>query len=405
MVPSALFLFLRSWARGAASPGPFPFLGHALVLAALLTVGQSSEALGSPPAVGTAFQSVRISGQKLGTQYTSSGASLEYTIAFDPALVSITWTFTGSSGLAKMSQVQHATSTDGISFTPTGFMSYATAPDFAAFGATGEPDYQFPRAALLSGTWKLLLWTPNAQSGNPYGSYNYNESANDLGASPSQLAATHQGPVSGGTFGQTTGWWGLLEGNLFAQYDNAGGIGRFSFTDGSPPVVPALPSATQGLVTGTGFVYGLTDPTNPLAVYPHNSARTIDLGGRLGTFYSLRHWSDGSRVNKQIYYVESTDGGSTWSSVAGLFANGNAVTVDGAPNGGNFSLPEMTIGPNGPVFYFSTTDSAGNVVVATNAAASVPVAPVPTLSRFMQTLLALALAGVALRIIARSSQA
>jgi len=88
-----------------------------------------------------------------------------------------------------------------------------------------------------------------------------------------------------------------------------------------------------------------------------------------------------------------------------FFANGNAVTVDGAPNAGNFSLPEMTIGPNGPVFYFSTTDSAGNVVVATNAAASVPVAPVPTLSRFMQTLLALALAGVALRIIARSSQA
>ncbi|HYB53805.1 MAG TPA: hypothetical protein VEG84_08055, partial [Thermoanaerobaculia bacterium] len=185
-----------------------------MVLAALLTVGQSSEALGSPPAVGTAFQSVRISGQKLGTQYTSSGASLEYTIAFDPGTgLYHLWTFTGSSGLAKMSQVQHATSTDGISFTPTGFMSYATAPDFAAFGATGEPDYQFPRAALLSGTWKLLLWTPNAQSGNPYGSYNYNESANDLGASPSQLAATHQGPVSGGTFGQTTGWWGLLEGN------------------------------------------------------------------------------------------------------------------------------------------------------------------------------------------------
>jgi len=139
VVPSALFLFLRSWARGAASPGPFPFLGHALVLAALLTVGQSSEALGSPPAVGTAFQSVRISGQKLGTQYTSSGASLEYTIAFDPGTgLYHLWTFTGSSGLAKMSQVQHATSTDGISFTPTGFMSYATAPDFAAFGAPPE---------------------------------------------------------------------------------------------------------------------------------------------------------------------------------------------------------------------------------------------------------------------------
>ena len=275
-----------------------------------------------------------VSGKKLGTEYTPGGASLEYTIVYDSVSgLYHLWCFKGSGGLAKMVEIEHATSPDGISFTPTGNMSYAAPPDFASFGATGEPDYQFPRAVLSGGSWKLLLWTPNAQSGNPYGSYNYNESANDLGASPGQLAVTHQGPVDGGTFGQTTGWWGLVGEDLFTQYDNAGGIGRFPYTDGTPPVVPALPDATQDLITGTGYVYGLPDPSNALAVYPHNSARTIDLGDRLGTFYSIRHWSDGTRVNKQIYYVESADSGASWSAVTGLFADGSAVTVDGVNQG------------------------------------------------------------------------
>jgi hypothetical protein len=397
----------------------------ALATVALVTVSWTPRAFAGPPAVGTSFQSVKVSGQKLGTQHTPGGSSLEYTVVFDPVSgLYHLWAFTSVGGLAKMSQIQHATSADGISFAPTGFMSYATPPDFASFGATGEPDYQFPRAVLYGGTWRLLLWTPNAQAGNPYGSYNYNESANDLGLSPSQLAVTHQGPVAGGTFGQTTGWWGLLGGSLFTQYDNVGGIGRFAFTDGSPPAVPGLPNATQDLITGTGFVYGLTDPSNPLAVYPHNSARTIDLGGRLGTFYSLRHWSDGSRVNKQIYYVESLDGGATWSALVGLFANGNAVTIDGALNTGNFSLPEMTIGPTGPVFYFSTTDSVGDIVVGTSAPTLTPTptvtptptptltrtpipvgsAAIPTVSPSMRILLAALLLLVAARAIARLPQ-
>ncbi len=214
---------------------------------------------------------------------------------------------------------------------------------------------------------------------------------------------THQGPVAGGTFGQTTGWYGLLGGNLFAQYDNVGGIGRFAYTDGAPPTVPAgPPNATKDLITGTGYVYGLGDSSNPLAVYPHNSARTIDLGGRLGTFYSIRHWSDGSRVNKQIYYVESTDGGATWTDPVGLFSDGNAVTVDGAPNTGNFSLPEVATGRAGFVFYFSTTDSQGSVVVATNAAAA-PGSPVPALGAPAVVLMVLALGITALMILRRTA--
>lgn len=367
-------------------------------IVAMVALGLAADSLAGPPPVGTSFRSVRISGQKLGTQYTPGGASLEYTVVFDPvSSLYHLWAFTGADGLAKMNQIVHTTSTDGVSFTPTGFMSYASPPKFASFGASGEPDYQFPRAAFYGGSWRLLLWTPNAQAGNPYGSYNYNESANDLGASPSQLAVNHQGPVSGGTSGQTTGWWGLLGGNLFAQYDNVGGVGRFAFTNGSPPTVPALPSATRDLITGTGYVYGLTDPSNPLAVYTHNSARTIDLGGRLGTFYALRYWSSAARVNKQIYYVESLDGGATWSSIVGFFADGNAVTIDGALNTGNFSLPEVVMGPAGPVFYFSTTDSAGDLVVGSNAQAAAPIPPIPTLILPMRILLAALLLAVGVR--------
>ncbi|MCI4340727.1 MAG: hypothetical protein L3J73_05640, partial [Thermoplasmata archaeon] len=364
----------------------------------------AAQALAAPPAVGTAFQSVRISGQKLGSAYTPGGASLEYTIAFDPLSgVYHLWCFTGMT-VDKLATILHATSPDGIDFSPTGNLSYATSPDFVAYGAAGEPDYQFPRAARSGGDWKLLLWTPNAQtSPSPYGMYNYNESADDLGASPGNLAVTHQGPVLGGTLGQTTGWYGLLGGSLFAQYDNVGGIGRFTYTNGAPPTVPVgPPNATKDLITGTGYVYGLLDPSNPLAVYPHNSARTIDLGGRLGTFYSVRHWSDGSRVNKQIYYVESTDGGATWTDPTGLFANGDAVKVDGVPNTGNFSLPEVTMGRTGMVFYFSTTDSQGNVVVATNANAGPGSAgPVPVLGTPAIMVMTLALGVIALLVLRR----
>ena len=128
-----------------------------------MLIARARESDAGPPPVGTSFQSVRVSGQKLGTQYTPGGASLEYTVVYDSvSRLYHLWCFTGPGGLAKMSQIQHAISTDGISFTPTGFMSYAAAPNFAGFGATGEPDYQFPRAVLYAGSWRLLLWTPNA---------------------------------------------------------------------------------------------------------------------------------------------------------------------------------------------------------------------------------------------------
>ncbi len=99
----------------------------------------AAQAFAGPPAVGTAFQSVRISGQKLGSAYTSSGASLEYTVVFDPVSgVYHLWCFTGATA-DKLGAILHATSPDGIDFSPTGNLSYAAPPNFASYGAIGEP--------------------------------------------------------------------------------------------------------------------------------------------------------------------------------------------------------------------------------------------------------------------------
>ena len=59
-------------------------------------------------------------------------------------------------------------------------------------------------------------------------------------------------------------------------------------------------------------------------------------------------------MNKQIYYSESGDGGATWSNPAGLFANGNLVTIDGAPNQELFSHPEAVAARGARILYFST---------------------------------------------------
>ena len=146
-----------------------------------------------------------------------------------------------------------------------------------------------------------------------------------------------------------------------------GGLGKWTYDDTTPPSVETPYLATQDLITGTGYVYFLTHPGDPLGVYVHNVARVLDQGdGTLGVYYALRH-PDGSRVNKQIYYAQSGDGGQTWSAPVGLFSNGDAVRVDGAPNQFDFSHPEVTLVGSRRVLYFSTKAADGAFVVATSA--------------------------------------
>ncbi len=342
-------------------------LGTIAVLLALGTAALSP-ALAAPPAPGTAFVSVTLNGVRLGEDFTPNFHSLFPTIVFDSTTgLFHLWVFDVSG--FQLSALRHATSTDGVHFTATGNLSYAGGPPFPGFGAPAEPTMEFVRAARMGTDWKLLMWTPNDPSG-ANGQYNYNISVNDMGTNPNNLSVTHQGPVqpiSGGVAGQVNGAWGLIGSLLFFEWDNVGGVGRFGYTDGTPPSVGGS-FAAQDLITGTGFVYGLSNPSNPMAVYPHNVARTIDqLDGTLGTYYSLRFWQTGARVNKQIYYAESSDGGATWGTPVGLFANGNLVTVDGNPNQENFSHPEVALVAGARILYMSTRAGDGHLVVVTNA--------------------------------------
>jgi hypothetical protein len=354
-----------------------------IAVASVLGFAGLCPAFAAPPAPGTAFVSVTLNGVRLGEDFTPNFHSLFPTLVFDSATgLFHLWVFDGSG--FQLSALRHGTSLDGVHFTSTGNLSYAGGPPFPGFGAPAEPVMEFVRAAKTGNDWKLLMWTPNDPSG-ANGQYNYNISVNDVGTNPANLSVTHQGPVqpiSGGVAGQVNGAWGLIGSLLFFEWDNVGGVGRFGYMDGTPPSVGGG-FAAKDLITGTGFVYGLSNPSDPLAVYPHNVARTLDQSdGTLGTFYSLRFWQTGARVNKQIYYVESADSGATWSNPLGLFANGNLVTVDGSPNQENFSHPEVALIAGARILYMSTRAGDGHLVVVTNApsvlAALTP--PVPAVS-------------------------
>ena len=335
----------------------------------LALVLSAARLFAAAPVTTNAFSAVTLDGVRLGTDLDASNLSLFPSVVYDPATaVYHMWVLAGASQAVE--GIRHATSSDGVHFVSTGNLSFAGGNPFPVNGAPAEPPFVFPRVAKLGSDWKLLLWTHNDPSGIT-GDYNYNESVNDIGPDPGTLAVVHQGPVyptnGTGTFGQTTGPFGMVDGKLYVADDRPGGISKWSYNDTTPPSVDTPADHYQDLITGTGYVYFLTNPGNPLAVYVHNIGRVLDQGdGTLGVYYSLR-FPDGSRVDKQIYYAESPDGGQSWSSPVGIFANGDAVRVDGAPNQFAFSHPEVALVGARRVLYFSTKAADGQFVVATNA--------------------------------------
>ncbi|HKD16441.1 MAG TPA: hypothetical protein VKG23_01140, partial [Thermoanaerobaculia bacterium] len=322
------------------------------------------------PVFSNNFTAVTLDGVRLGTDTDPSNYSMFPSVVYDPSSGLFHMWVANTSALS-IEGLRHATSTDGVHFISDGNLSFAGGSPFPAYGAATEPQFEFPRAGKMGSDWKLMIWTENGAPGQ-YGDYNYNESVNDIGADPSTLAVTHAGPIfptdGTGTFGQTTGPYGIVNGKLYVEDDRIGGLSKWEYNDAAPPSVTPPADVYQDLITGTGYVYFLTNPGNPLGVYVHNVARVLDQGdGTLGVYYSLRY-PDGSRVNKQIYYSESADGGQTWSAPAGLFSNGDAVRVNGAPNTFDFSHPEVTLVGFRRVLYFSTKAADGAFVVATSAA-------------------------------------
>jgi len=353
-----------------------PFLRRltsALLLASIPVLAQAG-----PPSFSTATCAVTLDGVRLGSALTPGGASLRNTFAYEPATHRYHfWGFAADdanwpSAASSLRGVVHAVAQDGVHFISDSNLSYAFgSADYHAYGSTIDPPLDFLRAVFDtdSGSWKLFAWTENV--GSPVGSYNYNSSVSDLGTLAGTTSVQHQGPLSGSVAGNHVGTFGLVDGQLYLRVDSAtGGNGRFDYTDGMPASYGAMLNEAD-LYAGTPYCWGLdpacgtTDPR--IRAYVHNVGRTLKQpDGTLATYYAFRDWNTAARLDKQIWTVESTDGGATWSAPAGTFSDAGAITLDGVPLAadGNFSSPDVVVAPGVCRGYFSTKDADGKYVVA-----------------------------------------
>ena len=364
-----------------------------------LVTACASIAVAAPPTFQNNTCPVRVDGNVIGTQLTPSGASLRNTVAYEPASgLYHFWGFLAEdanfpSSASALGAVKHASSRDGINFTSDGHLSYGIgSADYHTFGADIDPPLDFFRAVydVDTGTWKLFNWTENDQVATPsFGQYNYNTSVNDVGSVADDTSVLHQGPLSSPYFGNHVGTFGLVNGNIYLRIDGGpldGGLARLPYTDAIPPSAAAMTSEAD-LFTGTPYCWELTASAagsgppvcpNPALkpAYVHNVGRTLSQGdGSVGTYYDFRVCTSAgcgtsARADKQIWYVESTDNGSTWSTPVGVFADGSVVTIDRQPldttvGDANFSNVDVIEEPAAERLYFSTQNVAADYVFVT----------------------------------------
>ncbi|MBL0162880.1 MAG: hypothetical protein IPP82_04270 [Xanthomonadales bacterium] len=148
-----------------------------------------------------------------------------------------------------------------------------------------------------------------------------------------------------------------------SAFGSGGGNGQFNFFDLVPPATSTELNEAD-LYVGTPYCWildpncGNSDPR--IAAYVHNVGRTLrQSDGSLATYYNFRNAVTYARADKQIWSVSSSDNGVTWSLPAGVFADGNALTLDGAPFAadGFFGTVESVQHPNICRIYFSTRDA------------------------------------------------
>ncbi len=350
---------------------------RASALAAALSLAGTA-APAAPAPFPTVTTPVQLDGHALGNPLNPNWYEVLNTIVFDGGLYHM-WYVKGVYNVS-LDDVAHATSTDGVHFTTQGVLTFP-ANWWAAYGATVEPVSNYLRVSRDgSGNWILMIWHPNG--GASYGQYNYNTSLWLLGPSIANLSPTQIGPLPTlsstppGPGGNHVGPFGIVGSDIYLGQDTAKALGRYLLTPSTTSSPPAVSPTNMGAAeyadayAGTGLCSFATCPGSPSSSYIHNYGRTLDQGGGvIGTYYELRDYNTFTRRAKQLWYVESTDGGATWSANAqGLFANGAAVTVDGLPNTGNFSLPEVTaLGGGQYRSYFNTVDACGNYVTVTAA--------------------------------------
>jgi hypothetical protein len=343
----------------------------------------SASAAAAPPLFRANACAVKLDGIRVGTDLTPGNSSLRNTIAYEPATkLYHFWGFAADdpgfpSTASTLEAAVHATSTDGVHFSSDASLRYGIgAAHYPDYGASIDPPLDFFRAVFDtdSGTWKMLNWSENDQlSPSRWGQYNYNTSVNDLGSLAGNTSVAHQGPLNSPAAGNHVGAFGLVNGVIYLRVDSGGGgAGQFAYADTVPPST-GTQLAEVDLYTGTPYCWflaagcGTSDPRTP--AYVHNVGRTLrQSDATLGTYYTFRDASTSARLDKQIWYVESGDNGVTWTTPAGVFADGNAITINGqaldaVAGTANFSHPEVVQSTNVCRVYFSTQDAAGKFVM------------------------------------------
>lgn len=231
----------------------------------------------------------------------------------------------------------------------------------------------------------MAIWNLNRGGGDYY----YNTALWNLGNNPGNLTPSQIGPLPvrdttnpirpPGT--QHAGTFGIVpygeEDFIYTRNDATHGLGRYQLEGGATQILPVTlpqgdqPDVAPQLYVGTGWCH-YADPTctsDKNEAYVHNYGRTLLDGGTLQTYYSLYDVKKGLRAQQQLWRVESTDAsGMEWGQPQALFTDGSKVTVDGFPNTGNFSNPEVVpLGGGNYKSYFSTRDICGNWVMVTDA--------------------------------------
>ena len=347
-------------------------------LAAALATGVAHPAA-AQPAVGALFTAVIVDGSPINWSYPGSNVSVE----FDGSAFHMWYRTT----IGTIDGMRHARSNDGVHFTSTGSLSFATNPF-----PTGTPPFlYYENTALVDGSWKLLHWTYNGGDGS-YPAYNYNVSVSDVGSNPSTLTVTHEGPVSGGTIGQTAGSYGIVGGSWFGQCGSKGqDLCRAGYADGTPPSVstsiyPAV-WLGQSFFTSIGITNG----------YLNNYGKVVAGPAGPEMFFTVRQDQGGARYNQQVYWSGSTDGGASWSAPVALLTS---PTLDGGPFAANFAHPCAVYAANQLLLYFSSQRADGSWVTAVSPPAGFAANRIPGLSSLGVALLAALLAAAGAPLVA-----
>lgn len=359
-------------------------VGMGLIATALLV---ASAAVQSAPAVfPVSTVPVTLDGVPLGTKTPGSG--LRNTVVRASDGLYHMWLFGGAN--VGLSQVVHATSTDGIAFVRQGTVQppanyWNLACGVSSVPAT-EPIATFVRVSQVDGQWLMAVWHQQ-QAGQNW--FSYNTSLWRIGTDPNNLSVTPIGPLPSTLCGTSTapgrfhvGVFGMEDSFIYLRHvpqagalpgARGGNLGRYGVNlTVSPVTTTPRPAADTGnpkqtleadLFAGTGFAETTPLPAGTTRALVNNVGRTLRRGGVLGTYYNFADYNTTAAMEKDLWYVESSDGGASWAAPVRIYGPlGSSVLVNGLPNNGNFSAPEVTSDGRS---YFTTRDACNNNVMVT----------------------------------------